>query len=65
MKNTFLHVFWHQNTYVCTNAISKGRKSGLFVNFSEFPYSWIRIQESQINADPIRNTEKLLRRNYK
>jgi hypothetical protein len=37
----------------------KGRKQVLFVNFGQFPCSWIRIripdtriQDSQINADP-------------
>jgi hypothetical protein len=29
--------------YLGTKAILKGWKSGIFVNFCEFPYSWIRI----------------------
>ncbi len=38
--------------YVDTKASLKGWKSGLLVNFGQFLCSWIRIQESQINADP-------------
>jgi len=30
----------------------KGRKSGLFVNFSQFPCSWIPIRISIPNTDP-------------
>ncbi len=32
--------------------ILKSLKSGLFVYFGQYPCSWIRIQESQTNADP-------------
>jgi hypothetical protein len=38
--------------YEGTKAFSKGRKPGLFVHFDQFPCSWIRNQDSQINADP-------------
>jgi hypothetical protein len=31
-------------------AIWKGWKSGLFVNFGQIPFSWIRIPESKIKA---------------
>jgi hypothetical protein len=30
----------------------KGRKSGLFVNFGEFPCSWIRIRIIKTDPDP-------------
>jgi hypothetical protein len=31
---------------------NEGRKPGLFANIGKFPCSWIRIQDSQMNADP-------------
>ncbi len=40
-----------KHTYVGTKAILEGWKSGLFVNFCQFPCSWIRIRESKINAE--------------
>jgi hypothetical protein len=44
----------HKHTYVDTKGFLKGWKSGLLVNFCQFPCAFpkrIRIQESQINAD--------------
>ncbi len=38
-----------KNTYEGTKAVLKGR-SGLFVNFGQFPCSWIRIRI--LNTDP-------------
>jgi hypothetical protein len=40
-----------KRAYVGTKAILKGRKSGFFVNFGEFPCSWIRIWIRIPNAD--------------
>ncbi len=51
-----------KRTYEGTKAFLKGRKPGLFVNFGQFPCSWIqiririsntdRIQDTLMNADP-------------
>jgi hypothetical protein len=37
-----------------SKAILKSWKSGLFVNFGQFPCSWIRIQIRIANTDPDR-----------
>ncbi len=44
-KNTQKHIF------EVTKAILKGRKLSLFVNFDQFPFSWIRISIPN-NTDP-------------
>jgi hypothetical protein len=54
-------VFLHENIFKVGNrskkqkigakAFLKARKPDLFVNFDQFPCSWIRIQDSQMNAD--------------
>jgi hypothetical protein len=39
-------------TYQGTKAFFKGRKPGFFVNFGQFPYSWIHIRIRIPNTDP-------------
>ncbi len=45
-----------ENIHVGPNYL-EGRKLLSFVIVRQFPCSWIRIQEIQVNVDPIHNTE--------
>jgi hypothetical protein len=51
-KIYFMLVVFHKTYLHDTKAILKGWKSGLFVNFGQFPCSWIRICIPTTDPDP-------------
>jgi hypothetical protein len=51
-KYTFSRKLVRKHTYEGTKAFLKGRKPGLFVNFSQFPCFWIQIRISNADPDP-------------
>jgi hypothetical protein len=42
----------HTGTYVGTKAILKGLTLGLFLDFAQFPCSWIRSRIPNTDPDP-------------